>query len=686
MSGNQVDRVQAINPNFTHDDGEGEIQSAENFNGADASAIVPRSPMYVVQPQTPGVPIVAGNDGAPTNIQAAVVADVEITREANLAHVELATAQGNGIKVTAAQGINVKMEEKVRQRHEIVQTDEGLHYRRVTSIERRLYAEIVGAICIEANLENPQQLSIEESGDPAVDATCREKCIDACCQSCVCNFQNPFSRQKEKPLMEKRDILTPILRRGRAKGWNIFSKFAFPLVRDSIRDFWVTAELLTVLAAFTLSLTSFIKGKREIFNSVHLSLTILSTILAVIDAVFALKECKSCKACKNSIQGMNGDAASKDTPEENENCCQKCTTGCKTISDFFRILLAEVILYPLLVCDLFEVITGDVYNGDTAEDRVSFALFILSSLALILYVYIARVFILIAMIINVHKQRQPIVKEADVCKRHKYDRSIAIGALWFQGFFLIHTLGQMVAQIMMLVAIGAKIEHANKVTNFDCTSQESVCVSPTLWYMLAAGWILPICGFLTFFIVTYYWVQQFPIGLCIDFVRIMEMPGVDDLLYPEEHFKDGERSEKKAQKLAARLVANFVRINKLENDFNDMRKKGTSKKFFYPFESPVLIILCLVYALLQLGFIVCAALADTGPSEVLNGGGWINFYIAAVIMGIIANLYTFAVAGLWIAIIVGILVAIAALIACLLLCCFFAMLGASSDSNNNRNR
>ena len=234
----------------------------------------------------------------------------------------------------------------------------------------------------------------------------------------------------------------------------------------------------------------------------------------------------------------------------------------------------------------------------------------------------------------------------------------------------------------MLVAIGAKIKHTNKEINIDCRPWQSVCASPTLWYMLVIGWIMPICGFLTFFIVTYYWVQQFPIGLCIDFVRIMEMPGVDDLLYAEEHFK--KSTNKKTEALAARLVANFVRIDKLETQFDSMRNTGTSKKFFYPFESPVLIILCLVYALLQLGFIICAAVADTGPSEVLNGGGWFNFYIVAIIVGIITNLYTFAVAALWGVIIVGVLMMIASLIACLLLCCFLFMLGGS-NSNNNRN-
>ena len=165
------------------------------------------------------------------------------------------------------------------------------------------------------------------------------------------------------------------------------------------------------------------------------------------------------------------------------------------------------------------------------------------------------------------------------------------------------------------------------------------------------------------------------------------MPGVDDLLYAEEHFKKSNaNTEKKIEAVAARLVANFVRIDKLETQFNDMRNKGASKKIFYPFESPVLIILCLIYALLQLGFIICAAIADTGPSEVLNGGGWIYFYIIAIIMGIIANLYTFTVAAFWGAIIIGVIVMITALIACLVLCCFLAMLGSCESSSNSNRR
>ena len=34
----------------------------------------------------------------------------------------------------------------------------------------------------------------------------------------------------------------------------------------------------------------------------------------------------------------------------------------------------------------------------------------------------------------------------------------------------------------------------------------------------------------TFFVVTYFWVQEFPIGVCIDCISIVEMPGIDEVM------------------------------------------------------------------------------------------------------------------------------------------------------------
>ena len=131
------DRAEASNPTFTyaleHQDSENGNDNPPAANGTDNMAIVPRTPMYIAQPRIPA----GGNIISPGNgtTKATLVADMELMREANLGHMQLVAAQGEGFKIAAAQGVNYKMEERVRQRHELVQTDEGLHYRRVTHIE-----------------------------------------------------------------------------------------------------------------------------------------------------------------------------------------------------------------------------------------------------------------------------------------------------------------------------------------------------------------------------------------------------------------------------------------------------------------------------------------------------------------------------------------------------------------------
>ena len=96
----------------------------------------------------------------------------------------------------------------------------------------------------------------------------------------------------------------------------------------------------------------------------------------------------------------------------------------------------------------------------------------------------------------------------------------------------------------------------------------------------------------------------------------------------------------KAEKLVENLAALFV---PLKNDFKELIKKGFMDKFSYPFKSPALVIICLLYALLQLAFVVCASqeMDEMGVvfTHVLNGCGWVFYYIAAIIVRVIANLY-----------------------------------------------
>ena len=61
---------------------------------------------------------------------------------------------------------------------------------------------------------------------------------------------------------------------------------------------------------------------------------------------------------------------------------------------------------------------------------------------------------------------------------------------------------------------------------------DTIHVSGTLWYMLVAGYVLPVFGLLTFFVVTYFWVQEFPIGFCINCLSVLKASGIDEVMKP----------------------------------------------------------------------------------------------------------------------------------------------------------
>ena len=83
----------------------------------------------------------------------------------------------------------------------------------------------------------------------------------------------------------------------------------------------------------------------------------------------------------------------------------------------------------------------------------------------------------------------------------------------FQIYFVIHVFGQMVAQMLMIITIGIGIHEDNKQS-----SDGSISVSGNLWYIVA-GYVLPVCGLFTFFVVTYYWVQEFRLVFVLTFFR-----------------------------------------------------------------------------------------------------------------------------------------------------------------------
>ena len=231
-------------------------------------------------------------------------------------------------------------------------------------------------------------------------------------------------------------------------------------------------------------------------------------------------------------------------------------------------------------------------------------------------------------------------------------------------------MGQMAAQIMMIVAVSLKIADDNQNKTLD----SPLYISGELWFLLIAGYIMPFLGIVSFYIPTFYWVYEHENGLCIDFLSLLTMPGIDHILFP-----DGEEM-KEAYESIRKIASKLHDGNKLRESFKSLKNLGFLNKLSYAFRNPFLVVACLAYSFAQFAFVVVTIVAIQNENL-----GTIIYYIISIIIGVLANVYVFLVAALWTTVIVGILVAIASVIALIAGICLLFMIGQSCTSKPNRN-
>lgn len=610
--------------------------------------------------------------------------------------IEKVEHEAGNMTVGKVRGQEIVEEERKVVHQEAEYTDDGITFRQYERTERVFYTRVFEIMYI-ASLNEP-----EEPPEP----TTGEKCIDCCCQSIYCNCsklcqsltrRNP---KETKSAFRTINYMTPVLRRGRSTGWAIHMELIPDIIKESCRNWWVSFKLCTVIIAFVLSITSFSLGNNRIFNVLHLALTVLGSILAITDGIILLCGCtlfKTCRGCcdRNDREQHTGYRRFHDSEEDmvQDGKCKRCITETRNVFDLIRMLYSELLFYPLLICDIFEVVTGKAYLFNNVRDGISFTLFALSSLSLFFYVYVVRLIILI--VANIHSQRERRPKPNE--KVSDYNPAIRKAAKYFQCYFIYHVAVQMVAQILMIIAIGAKIQDDNShlfedaenlnetndtiidnstvSTTLATENDDTIHVSGTLWYMLVAGYVLPVFGLFTFFVVTYFWVQEFPIGFCIDVLSLLKASNIGDVM-------DFKKAKKDKAREIDKIKDRFVNLPDLKKQFKDLRQKGCCDKFSYPLFTPQMVIICLVYSFLQLGFIICAGVSTSGNGP-LGGGHWEVYYFLAVIIGFIANFYVFVVALLWSALIICVLVSLAMLLN-VICCVIFACLVIPSDDQRRR--
>ena len=542
MSSDVPLQIEAANPNFSEND--------------DSLAVVPRPAMHIRprQSQTgPAVPYQPAATGLsspgdpgkqsipPYDIPSPAagggrggvpiaVALAEKQTKLETMEEQLDVEQHNG--AVGLKNTKTKTRTKVTEQTAVVQDEYGnTCMLKRTTVEKQVYQEIAHVLVTDINaprrFASQRQIS---NGDDEVKPTCCEKSIDLCCQSLVCSFQNPFRAGAHA--VKTNEIMSPTLRRGRAKGWSIYSHLVLPLVRIVVRDMWVLFQLLFVLCMLGLSITTFVTARDnyKVYNALHLALSILSSVLATVDAIMTFGHCSTCKACMTRCRAKRsgGSFWTPGTESQNSNTsdektsCRKCCICSKPIVDFLRLLFTEFILVPIIFCDMFEVVIGKGFAGVESSHHLGFSLMVIDSVGFLIFVFFIRLLILGRSIRSVQRAHpsESAGKNLYMNKNYNIDPLIKKNSLKIQIFFFLHVFGQMLGQTLTLVAVGAKIAYDNR--NFKSSSMFPAA-TPFLWYMMVATYLLPMFGIATFFIVNNYWVQQFLIGLCIDFIKVLQI-------------------------------------------------------------------------------------------------------------------------------------------------------------------
>ena len=461
-----------------------------------------------------------------------------------------------------------------------------------------LVEDVIQELCERAH-EHSQSNNYEEEG-----------CCD--CVQCTC-------------CTKKTDLLFKSMHRAKKEGWAMFKRIAFPLVRNIVRFVWIAFELITAVVAFVLSLSSTLKqDPAEVFNYVHLGLTATSIALAMVDLLTNLR----CRHCHQAY-----DIA------PDPSCSRRWCACCSKYTDIVRMLLAEALIYPLIICDLFEIVTRKSFKGRIVTDHISFTLFIISCLSFVLYVFVARIAILGGIIFKTQRARMRNTFA------QSYKETYSISALFYQLTFLLHLLFQMVTQVLTLITIGACIYFENRHFYEDGNTDTSIRVSARLWIMMAIGYIIPVIGFFSFFLVTYYWAQEFPVALALDLISCWKMKhGPDD-------FIDFRRTIQQPRDEIIKTFSEFLNLQELKSDFQELHDQEWCIKFVYPFRMPTTVIVCLFYAILHVvyGFLAPFILRAAYESANIDafGDSWFIYFNTATGVNVIANAYAIIVAVFW---------------------------------------
>ena len=428
---------------------------------------------------------------------------------------------------------------------------------------------------------------------------------DICCVDCCCGSITKRLRYRRKHVQT--ECTEEFLREVAKEGWKILNKELFPMVSNAGRMLWVIVQLVLLMINFCFSVTAFALGDKTWVDIVNVSFSITGLVLAFFDLFFTIDDINRC--CESISQNN-----------------RKWRWFTDKYAEVLRMSVSEFIIYVIVITNMLIYLSGENHTTaiqvDSTEDRVRLAFLCKSAALNVINSYIVR---LIVLGYTVHYTRK-LVQEGNAKS----------SGFWFMVRFILHVFGQIVVQVLMLVAIGGKIRYENP------TPGEEIRVSPYLWYMIVGAWFLPVVGVVMFFIPNYYWMQKLPLKRYINFLQTTlkerSLTELTPILGGKTHNE---------LKIAARKVKEFV-----TQDLKEITDISFSYKQCYPIHFPGLAFFSYVYAAFLLVFAICCGLntnenGDTFTGTILGGDAWwvLYFFLALFVVIIIncSNLFIFHV-------------------------------------------
>ena len=408
----------------------------------------------------------------------------------------------------------------------------------------------------------------------------------------------------------------------------MLKSIVFPSLPALLQDLWVYLELMISIVAFVFAMLDIfpIKGGLA-FNYTYLGLATISMILAFIDGFIYFFQLGSCargmRACRRMLKNRK---QGEDEPEEEEyeefdenapkKCCQLNKKWLERFNTWFELgrnILTELLLYPLLIFDMFLFITNAVFRPKSPMGQADFSLFIIGGFYLILSVYIMRIFMVAGSMISLI--RLPANRNAT---GNKNDTSLLVK-------FCAHVLGQIVVHLMVILVVGVKINNENReavemmdtnmtlfdgnetmmMVNASLADEEdnkgfNINASPFLITAIVLGAIIPLAGVLAFFVVNYYWMKEFSIGFWLNMISLLQGESFAETVFGGDGLS--------ATKDKALDFVEKSQYKKVKKQLKRFKAPSVWTKFLFPTRVPITAISGLLYDIALLAFIACLML------------------------------------------------------------------------------